>query len=150
VVGLGLKPDEILFHELVHAAADVIGARSRRTVGADYDDETEFMAILIANIYMSERHAAKLRKNHLPSLIPLEHPESFLDNYKNVPLVFTRRILETFRNHQMIFFMELALIPASVAWFNPIQQFLGENVSQSIAPVMRPLGRALSALSGRR
>jgi hypothetical protein len=44
----GLAPDEILFHEIVHAS---------RLIGNDFGprNEEEFFAVLVTNIYMSEK-----------------------------------------------------------------------------------------------
>jgi hypothetical protein len=44
--------DEILFHELVHAASDMNGVTRDRHVNMFFDGESEFLAIAIANLYI--------------------------------------------------------------------------------------------------
>jgi hypothetical protein len=68
----GLTPDEMLFHELVHAfrgaSARDSGITGPLTGGlAGYDDEEEFIAVLMTNIYISDpSNTSKtgLRKDH--------------------------------------------------------------------------------------
>jgi len=48
------QPDEILLHEVVHAIRLMRGIFGQFPVGFGYDDEEEFFAILVANIYASE------------------------------------------------------------------------------------------------
>lgn len=69
--GPGSGPDEVLFHELVHAIRFMEGKDlSRRPLGLSvanlkgsyvepYDNEEEFFAILLSNIYISEKAAGK-------------------------------------------------------------------------------------------
>lgn len=61
-----MSPDDLLVHELVHALrmlrgqSDCIPTRQE-----DYDNEEEFFAVLVANIYVSEKgNATALRANH--------------------------------------------------------------------------------------
>ena len=66
--GIGGGSDEILLHEFLHAYRKVRGTYNRVPfqVGPDklYDDIEELWAILITNIYMSEKGATKFRKHH--------------------------------------------------------------------------------------
>jgi len=66
-----LGPDEVLFHEMVHAG---------RLLGHDdgSDDEEEYFAILIANIYISEKGKSfsSLRRTHDAMSISLTEAEA--------------------------------------------------------------------------
>ena len=69
----GWGPDEVLFHEMVHAAR-LLGFDSyradakvrERMIHDGYDDEEEYFAVLVANIYISEKGKpyTSLRKGH--------------------------------------------------------------------------------------
>jgi hypothetical protein len=61
----GAQPDEILLHEMIHAARDMRGVAENVKLGHLYDTEEEFFAILITNIYASELHRPHdLRSDH--------------------------------------------------------------------------------------
>ncbi|HEX9721584.1 MAG TPA: M91 family zinc metallopeptidase [Ramlibacter sp.] len=66
----GLYWDEVLFHELVHVFRNVSGKWSKRPVFGGlnkYDDSEEFVAVLLTNIYISDRSnkiKSGLRRNH--------------------------------------------------------------------------------------
>ena len=61
----GAHPDEILFHEMVHATRQLRGLSNPRTLGFLYDTEEEFFAILLANIYASETgRTVDIRSDH--------------------------------------------------------------------------------------
>lgn len=62
----GWGPDEVLFHEMVHAARMVGGDIDQVPLGGGYDDEEEYFGILVTNIYESEKGkpAQFLRKTH--------------------------------------------------------------------------------------
>jgi hypothetical protein len=49
MLSAGWQPDEILFHEMVHAAADMNGVTRSRPLNLHFNDETEFIAIAVAN-----------------------------------------------------------------------------------------------------
>ena len=67
----GKKPDEVLCHELVHAMRHTQGELDRRPMGDGFDKVDEFHAIMVANIYCSER-GRPLRRNHHGSA-PMQH-----------------------------------------------------------------------------
>jgi hypothetical protein len=65
--GPGLAPaDEVLLHELVHAAQSTQGVMSCAPAGYGYDTFTEFCAITVTNMYCSYffGRGALLRRNH--------------------------------------------------------------------------------------
>src|SRR5215471_11355607 len=53
----GAQPDEILFHEMVHATRQMRGIFNPMPLGFLYDTEEEFFAILLANITPRKRGA---------------------------------------------------------------------------------------------
>lgn len=58
--GPGFEPDEVLFHELVHVTRDLRGVRTQRPVdgAGDFGNEEEYLATVIANLYLSEKGKA--------------------------------------------------------------------------------------------
>jgi Effector protein len=63
VTGAGVQTDETLFHEMIHALRMMLGVFNKNVMRDDYDDVDEFVAILIANIYLSEQQK-DLRLDH--------------------------------------------------------------------------------------
>lgn len=111
------QPDVVIFHELVHAARQMRGLQE--TNGADdygdYDTLEEFLAIVVANIYMSERGLKGLLGGHDDK--KLKNPDKFL----NDPLA--RRTMAHFKATQREFFDALAAIEERRAPFNPPRQY---------------------------
>lgn len=61
----GAQPDEVLFHEMIHATRQMRGLLDPLPLGFLYDTEEEFFAILLANIYASETgRPIDLRSDH--------------------------------------------------------------------------------------
>lgn len=84
------RPDTVLLHELVHALRITRGQFDTTTthgVLADYDQNDEFHAILIANIYRSERGISPLRANHGIPFQPLQNPAGFYQQGHNKIMV---------------------------------------------------------------
>lgn len=66
--GLGKEEDEILLHELLHAFRAVRGTADKTSFYKPekmYHDIEELFAILITNIYMSEKGKTKFRRDHV-------------------------------------------------------------------------------------
>jgi hypothetical protein len=119
--GPGMDPDEVLFHELVHASRQVVGKMYNLPVTQGYDNQEEYIAIVLCNIYIRESHnAAALRGDH--GQATLNDPEHFLDNVQRVNIE-PRVLLERFRLQQQQFFDDLARIDASTSPFNPVRQY---------------------------
>jgi hypothetical protein len=76
--GPGSRADEILLHELVHSLRSCQGLSDcERPDGiGGYDNVEEFYAVLLANIYMSEKKRSPLRADH-QEYRPLARPEEF-------------------------------------------------------------------------
>ena len=119
----GQQPDEILFHELVHAARYLGGDLKKTPIPKmpDYENEEEYFAVLITDIYSSEkgRSFASLRKSHKlqrkPEMNEQEaDPWAFLledDNY---------RLVEKFCKQHPTIAPMIAHAPAD---FNPIRDY---------------------------
>jgi Effector protein len=119
--GPGMDPDEVLFHELVHATRQLAGVVYFMPVDKNYDNEEEYLTIVLSNIYIRNKNkGAPLRADH-DSGIFLD-PDHFLDNVQRVNLA-PRMLLERFRLQQLLFFNDLAKIDLSVASFNPVWQY---------------------------
>lgn len=50
----GATADDVLLHEMTHAMRQMSGLMDKTPLGHNYDNEEEFYAILVANIYASE------------------------------------------------------------------------------------------------
>jgi hypothetical protein len=114
-----MRPDEVLLHELVHAAALTRGVESRKRLRHHLVNEGEFLAMLVANIYASETgRLFDLRKNYLDDYGHLtdDTGEKFLPNRVNYryPLV-SKLVLE-----QPGLAYELRTIDTQ---FNPIRRY---------------------------
>jgi hypothetical protein len=125
VHGPGTGPDEVLLHELVHASRQIGGVARSRAVGGKYDNEEEFIAIMIDNIYLSEKNQTQLRAHHDGHTI-LASPDKFLDNVQKLTLP-AYRIIELFRWRQPILYADLAAIGPGHgpgrAKFNPVREW---------------------------
>ena len=61
----GFRPDEILLHELFHARRQMAGQEERVPMGHHFDNQEEFYAVMVTNIYSSECGAMLLRGSHV-------------------------------------------------------------------------------------
>ncbi len=59
----GARPEEVLVHELVHAMRHTVGEWDRTSLHDGFDRVDEFQAIMVCNIFCSER-TRPLRRNH--------------------------------------------------------------------------------------
>ncbi|MEJ1157397.1 M91 family zinc metallopeptidase [Prosthecomicrobium sp. N25] len=115
----GSTADEVLFHELVHAYRYMDGAGDRRKVTAGYQNEEEFMAVVVTNIYLSEKKQLILRGDHGHGARSMSSSQ-FLDNVQNINPP-PRQILDRFKSRQPRFYRDLAAIRGHIAPFNPIR-----------------------------
>lgn len=122
--------DETLLHELVHATRQVTGVRFHMPVNEGYSNLEEFIAVVVENVYRSEK-----RRTHLRDYrgVPID-PANFLDNPKLNPS--PRLLLGQFRSMQPSFFAALAKIGPATASFNPVRQFDAEYLK-----LMSKIGR---------
>jgi hypothetical protein len=124
--------DEVLYHELVHASRYVNGKMNAIPMNQHYDNAEEFLAIMLANIYISEKGQTRLRGGHQPytdildgkkhrRVLGDQDARRFLDNPQHVNLS-PLRIIENFRN-QLNFYMKLSQMPSVRPKFNPVRQY---------------------------
>ena len=108
----GTSPDEALFHELVHATRQMRGVQTLAPANAEYENEEEYLAVIISNIYISNKNPqAALRGGH--NYGTLQNPEKFRDD----------RLFVRFFNAQREFYRSVAQLPADRPKFNPVRQF---------------------------
>jgi hypothetical protein len=126
--GPGTRADEVLLHELVHACRDMRGVRYRLGVNKHMDNEEEFLAVVITNIYLSEKGQTDLRASHRGYTI-LRDPDKFLDQ-THINLQ-PRVLLERLRLAQFTLFQSLTEIDAP---FNPVRQYDAERKAAAKRP----------------
>jgi hypothetical protein len=103
--------DEVLLHELLHASRKVKGVLYRMPMGGSYGNQEEFLAVLAANIYRSEKGLKRLFDYHGA---PID-PGSFLDSVSPSP----RTVIALLRDKQPSLYAALARVDAP---FNPVRQ----------------------------
>src|SRR5262249_30007406 len=112
--------DDTLMHEMLHGLRQMVGQWDGSSIGLDYDTIEEFYAILLTNIYMSERGKPQLRKNH-HGKVPLEPEyctsEGFLQRGDHL------RWVNWLVTHNAVFLKKVADVDAP---FNPIRKYLGD------------------------
>ncbi len=123
----GEQPDEILFHELVHAFRRVSSKRHREDTSGgllQYDSNEEFYAILSTNIYVSDptnKKKSGLREDHQDyAALPPGLAASF-DFFKSSRDAFT--LVKQFSVDNPGFTKALAGVPAP---FNPLAAFFAD------------------------
>jgi hypothetical protein len=130
ITGPGSLPDEALFHELVHALRMMRGVQTVLPVNQNYHDEEEYLAIVLSNVYLSEKRQTVFRgaerifinDDNKYNTIPLRQPENFLDNAQGVtmsPMV----LIERMRLSMPKLYCAFANITPDSAAFNPVREF---------------------------
>ena len=144
--------DEVLYHELVHACRYVNGKMDAIPMDKHYTDAEEFLAIMLTNIYMSEKGQTKLRGGHQGYINILDRKNIFdrkgnnildgkeiLDGEEHQRVLGDQdarrfldnpqhvnlsplRIIENFRS-QINFYMKLYQLPYFRPKFNPVRQY---------------------------
>jgi Effector protein len=120
--GPGNDPDEVLYHELMHASRYVAGIERNQPVNQGYENLKEYMAIVITNIYLSNKNRTEFVGDHNNGT--LKDPEHFLDNTQGVDLP-PRNLVELFRLDHPAFYRQLSWV--SQARFNPVAQYENER-----------------------
>jgi hypothetical protein len=114
----GSQPDEVLVHEMVHGLRHMQGKRNPiPTKDPGYDNEEEFLAIVVTNVYMSANNKVKLRADHngyLPLKAPLDTSAGFLADAENLKLM---NIYKLIWQPQFWFLAQVA-----AAKFNPFRE----------------------------
>lgn len=121
ISGPASEPDEILFHEMVHASRYMRGISKQKAVDKGYDNEEEFYAVVLANIYVAEKGKYDLRASHHGHRT-LMNPLAFLENTQRItptPRVLMKQLYE----QQSSFFKDLGAIPEPRTWWNPVRSY---------------------------
>jgi hypothetical protein len=127
----GSQADEALFHELVHAFRKMQGlfnpVPARTAALWHYLNEEEWLAILIANIYISVKtgNRDQLREDHeghTQLKAPLNSPVGFLNNQDH------RGLVKKYWMQEMYLYWSLAGVSGP---YNPISEFVN-NLSKYI------------------
>jgi len=123
-------PDVTLVHEMVHALRMMRGQLvCMPTWDKGYDNEEEFFAVLVANIYMSEKGKTRMRANHHGKdrlFENIDTSEKFLGHDPvSGPMwiqVENRRLVHKLicQNHALC----VHINGKSTAKFNPIREFM--------------------------
>jgi Effector protein len=130
-------PDEVLFHELVHASRQMRGVEDSIPVNAGYADQEEYLAVVLTNIYLSEKGQWRFRASHghwgddeVPkganALLQGGDADWFIRNVQHVNLS-PRQLMENFKRSQPRFFDALAHLPPERPKFNPVRQYFKEQ-----------------------
>src|SRR5215510_670231 len=143
----GHAPDQVLFHELIHAhrsAAHLTPMHESLDRGlAGYQDGEEFLAVVLTNIYISETKGKEMRGDYV-SFDELKGPlSSSIGFFASSPQVLT--ILTKFSKEQEFLFNELAKVKAA---FNPLaalkfHRAAVEKASSSKASMQRENSKAI-------
>lgn len=121
----GAMPDEVLFHELVHALRDLEAHDDAVPTTGDllgYRNEEEYLAIVVTNVYMSAKYGDR-GKDRLRAGVeekkalaaPLNTSDGFLKVEAN------RTLLGKLSGQEKDLFSTLTLVPAK---YNPIRELL--------------------------
>jgi hypothetical protein len=144
--GPGSKPDEVLFHELIHVTRELRGLQTRLPVegGGGYGNEEEYLATMLTNLYLSEKglplRGAYSGRSSRPSKIEVKgetmfwvlaappkswnvmaDPGAFYDNPGKTSMS-PDALITRFKSGQGSFYRDLSLLPESRPTFNPIRE----------------------------
>ena len=107
--------DEVLLHELVHALRMVSGVEYGRSVTGGYGNQEEFLAVLVTNMYRSNKGLPLFDY----ALNPIQ-ASTFLDtNITPTP----RELIRSLRDKQPSLFAALKSVQAP---FSPVRQYFDE------------------------
>jgi hypothetical protein len=107
--------DDVLLHELTHALRMVSGVEYGRSVTGGYGNQEEFLAVLVTNMYRSNKNLPLFDY----ALNPI-NPNTFLDTRMSPT---PRELIRRLRDRQPSLFAALKSVHAP---FNPVKQFFDE------------------------
>jgi hypothetical protein len=145
----GVDPDEVLFHELVHASRQLRGVMLMSPLTGGWGNEEEYLAIIITNLYLSEKDKSlRARSGGQPQIghevkvsaggysvsfnvfdppptdyFVMKDPDAFYDKNPDHISMSPQVLMQRFLNEQPVFFRALADLPAGHPKFNPVKQF---------------------------
>jgi hypothetical protein len=139
----GMRRDEVLYHELVHASREMRGVLDQLPVDAGYSDKEEYLAVVLANIYMSDKWQIAFRASHddwPAGVVPTganavlvgADAWNFLKNVQHVNLK-PQDLLENFRNTQPSFYGALTRLPPIHPLFNPVLEYEQARIASNNA-----------------
>jgi hypothetical protein len=103
--------DEVLLHELVHAARYMRGLLMKIPMTGGYENQEEFLAQLIENIYRSDKGRSPINYGGAP----MSNPDGFLDSAISPS---PRLVIGSLRDNSVLW----AEIVKCNARFNPVRQ----------------------------
>ncbi len=117
------QPDEVLYHELVHASRDMRGVRKNFLVNKGYDNFEEYLAVVLTNIYLSDKGQLVFAGNHGGTVILHgADADNFLHNSQNVDVPPTM-LIQNFKDYQPEFYRALATLPSWRPKHNWVRQY---------------------------
>ncbi len=162
--GPGFRPDEVLFHELVHITRMIRGRVTHVKVDGKggYGNIEEYFATVISNVYLSDEGQIKLRGFYSNDFIKqnkrevkingetvmviidplpkdwsvMKDPDNFYNNPDNLDIP-PRQLMQIFKDEQPDFYFALAHLPEIKPKFNPVGQHFRENLHPNKAPPPR-------------
>jgi hypothetical protein len=127
-----MEGDEVLLHELVHAMRAARKVQDCRELGrglASFDSREEFFAVLIENIYRSERRLGKAFKGKLDAQVPLRRNHRLGRMFAGEAQAFNKDLLK----------LELVL----TLWNDPRMEAMCRKIS-AVETAFNPLRWALA------
>jgi len=119
----GYQPDEVLYHELVHATRQMRGAMNEMPVNQGYDDLEEYLSVVLTNIYLSDKGQTKFQGNHgSRTILQGADADNFLHNSPNVDVTPTM-LIQNFKDYQPDFYRALANLPPGRPQYNWVRQY---------------------------
>jgi len=119
----GYQPDEILYHELVHASRQMRGVMNWMRVNNGYNNLEEYIAIILTNIYLSEKGQTKFVRDHEggPVLQGAE-ADNFLHNSQHTDIPPTM-VIQNFKDYQPDFYDALVKLSPGRPRYNWVRQY---------------------------
>ena len=119
----GARPEEVLFHELVHASRQLNNASQNNTHLYLMDDYEEFYATMVTNMYLTELGATRIHREYvLKELVPIRDAEACLSSRREYI-----RALEFFLPERLTHQLQSADAP-----FHPFRDFQRIKAAYSI------------------
>jgi Effector protein len=137
-------PDEVLFHELVHASREMRGVFFRMPVNKGYDDLEEYIAIILCNIYLSEKGQETFRGNHRSRTFSPDYfmslrgadANNFLTNSQRVDTRPTM-VIQNFKDSQPEFYRDVVNLPPGRPKYNWVKQY-DQEATKLVNQVRKP------------
>jgi hypothetical protein len=120
--GPGHQPDEVLYHELVHASRQLRGVMDQMPVNKGYDNIEEYLAVVLTNIYLSDKGQDVFRGSHGSVILRGEAADNFLHNSQNVDVRPTM-LIQNLKDYQSTFYQDLVDLPAWRPKYNWVRQY---------------------------